>query len=262
MAKEVGAYLREERLKLGDAVDARSKGLHDYVTAFDKESERRIVERLQRLLPQSDFIAEEGSATYSGRERYTWIVDPIDGTTNFIHGFAPTCISIALCDNLLSDECKRPCMALGVVDEIWAGECFSACRDREGAFVNGNAIGVSRAVDLNSSLIATGFPYRNFEKMKEYMRLLEWTMTNSHGVRRLGSAAADLVYVAAGRADAFYEYGLQPYDVAAGAFIVEKAGGRTGDFGGGANWLFGGEMVAANALVFDELVSVIKQHGL
>ena len=262
LARQVGAFLVKERRSLTGAVSSESKGLHDYVTRFDKESERRIVERLRQLVPEAGFIAEEGSADATGQERYTWIVDPIDGTTNFIHGFAPTCISIALMDNQLSQQVQWPSMVLGVVYEIWADECFYACEGREGAFLNSKAIRVSECRLLNDSLIATGFPYKDFSKMQSYMQLLEWTMTHSHGVRRLGSAAADLVYTACGRCDAFYEYGLKPYDVAAGAYIVEKAGGRVGDFRGGANWLYGGEMVAAGQGVFDELVCQLKAFGL
>ncbi len=259
LAAEVGTFLASERRRLDGVVTAESKGVHDYVTRFDKESERRIVERLHRLLPDGGFIAEEGTATTTGRERYAWIVDPLDGTTNYIHGFAPTCVSIGLQDRLLSDEQRRPVMVVGVVYEIWAHECFSACAARDGAFLNGNAIGVSQARHMDDALLATGFPYSDFSRMRQYMELLEWTMRHSHGVRRLGSAAADLVYTACGRVDGFYEYGLKPYDVAAGAYIVEKAGGKNSDFGGGHNWLFGGEMVSSNAAIYDEFIACIKR---
>lgn len=262
LAIEVGDYLSGERKRLTGAVSSESKGVHDYVTRFDREAERRIVERLRRLLPESDFIAEEGTAGSTGRSRYTWIIDPLDGTTNFIHGLAPTCVSIALQDNQLSFDRKRPMMVIGVVDEIWAQECFSACSVQEGAFLNGNAIGVSDAHSLNDSLIATGFPYTNFSRMEQYMRFLEWTMRNTHGVRRLGSAAADLIYTACGRVDGFYEYGLKPYDVAAGAFIVEKAGGIIGDFSGGNDWLHGGEMVATNNHIFNEIIEKLAIFNL
>ena len=262
LAIEVGDFLLDERRKLSGAVSSESKGVHDYVTSFDRESERRIVERLHKLLPDSDFIAEEGTAATTGRARFTWIIDPLDGTTNYIHGLAPTCVSIALQDNQLSLDNQRPVMVLGVVNEIWAHECFSACSAQDGAFLNGNAIGVSNAPTLNDALVATGFPYTNFSRMDQYMRFLEWTMRNTHGVRRLGSAAADLVYTACGRVDAFYEYGLKPYDVAAGAFIVEKAGGSVGDFSAGNNWLHGGEMVASNTLLFRELIDNLAIFNL
>lgn len=262
LACEVGEYLQEERRMLSGAVSSEAKGVHDYVTSFDRESERRIVERLRKLLPDSDFIAEEGTAGSTGRARYTWIIDPLDGTTNYIHGLAPTCVSIGLQDNQMSYDKKRPVMVVGVVNEIWAKECFSACIDQEGAFLNGNAIGVSCAKTMNDSLIATGFPYSNFSRMQQYMGFLEWTMRNTHGVRRLGSAAADLVYTACGRVDGFYEYGLKPYDVAAGSFIVEKAGGMVGDFRGCNNWLMGGEIVASNPYIYNDLINNLKLFGL
>lgn len=256
LAATTGEFLRSERLRLRD-VASEAKGLHDYVTQFDRESERRIVARLRNLLPDSGFIAEEGTAGHAA-ERYVWIIDPLDGTTNFIHGMAPTCVSIALCDSQLTSETGRPVMLLGVVYEIWARECFSACEGRDGAFLNGQPIRTSHAPTLNDALIATGFPYTNFSRMEQYMKYLSWTMEHTHGVRRLGSAAADLAYVACGRVDGFYEYGLKPYDVAAGAYLVAKAGGRNSDFAGGDNWLFGQEMVASNPLLFEGFLDSLK----
>lgn len=256
LARSVGDYLRTERLNL-NAVNSESKGIHDYVTAFDKESERRIVACLQDLLPESGFIAEEGTAGHSGHEPYLWIVDPLDGTTNYIHGLPVTCVSIGLWQNY-GDGRGR--MVMGVIYELWAQECFYAYEGGGGAFLNGRRIHVSQPAHMNDSLIATGFPYTNFSRMSQYMHLLEWTMRNTHGVRRLGSAAADLAYVACGRVDGFYEYDLKPYDVAAGAFIVQQAGGRVCDFSGGDNWLFGREIVAANANLFTELSQVISSY--
>ncbi len=254
LSKEVGEYLRTERERIG-SVASESKGIHDYVTAFDKESERRIVTRLKELLPGSGFIAEEGTAGKTGAEPYVWIVDPLDGTTNYIHGLPITCVSIGLYQNLGEGRGR---MVMGVIYELWARECFYAYEGGEGSFCNGRPIHVSQPCQMNDSLIATGFPYTNFSRMRQYMEFLEWTMRNTHGVRRLGSAAADLAYVACGRVDGFYEYDLKPYDVAAGAFIVEKAGGCVGDFSGGDNWLFGREMVAANANLYPELIAQVK----
>lgn len=251
LATETGDFLREERMKL-DAVAMEAKGVHDYVTQYDKESERRLVARLKEILPGSGFIAEEGTATRTGGERYTWIVDPIDGTTNFIHALPVTCVSIGLLED---GE-----LVMGVVYELWARECFYACKDVEGAYMNGKPIHVSTAPKMNDALIATGFPYTNFAKMTQYMSYLEWTMRHTHGVRRFGSAAADLVYVACGRVDGFYEYGLKPYDVAGGAYIVMKAGGKVCDFSGGDGWLFNAEMIASNPHLFEEFKQSLQEH--
>lgn len=253
LAREVGDYLRTERLKI-DSLKIETKGVHDYVTQFDKESERRIVARLHELLPEAGFIAEEGTATRTGEEDHLWIVDPLDGTTNFIHGFRTTCVSIGLS--------HKGRMVMGVVYELWGQECFYAYHGGDGAWLNGQRISTSQAATMNDSLIATGFPYTNFTKLPEYMDYLAWTMQHTHGVRRFGSAAADLVFVACGRCDGFYEYGLKPYDVAAGAFIVEQAGGRVSDFDGGDNWLFGATIVASNPTLHNEFLSTLKQHNL
>ncbi len=250
LAMEVGDYLREQRLQIGE-IAKETKGVHDYVTQFDKESERRIVARLKELLPQSGFIAEEGTATHQGDEEMVWIVDPLDGTTNFIHGLPVTCVSIGLRQG---EE-----MVMGVVYELWNKECFYAYKGGA-AYLNGKPIHVSNAPTMNDALIATGFPYTDFGRLPQYMKYLEWTMRQTHGLRRMGSAAADLVYVACGRFDGFYEYGLKPYDVAAGAFIVQQAGGKVCDFEGGDQWLFGGEMVASNAALFVEFRNSIKKY--
>ncbi len=255
LAIATGDFLRYERERINNLA-VETKGVHDYVTQFDKESERRIVARLRELLQGSGFIAEEGTASRSGQERYVWIIDPLDGTTNYIHGIRTTCISIALQENGVT--------VLGVVYEIWAQECFYAYRDG-GAYLNGKEIHVSSVQQMNDALLATGFPYTDFSRLSQYMKYLQWTMKNTHGLRRFGSAAADLAYTACGRIDGFFEYGLKPYDVAAGAFLVEQAGGKVSDFSGGGNWLFGGEIVAAGAALYPEfsssLASCMKNGG-
>ncbi|MBQ9473936.1 MAG: inositol monophosphatase [Bacteroidales bacterium] len=251
LAMSVGDYQKSERQKI-ERPSTETKGVHDYVTQFDKESERRIVGRLRELLPGSGFIAEEGTATGEGDGVYRWIVDPLDGTTNYIHGLRCSCVSIALQEH---DE-----IVVGVVYEIWAGECFYAYKGGNGAYLNGTPIKTSATIKLDDALIATGFPYTNFDRIIQYMRLLRWTMESTHGVRRMGSAAADLAYVACGRFDGFYEYGLKPYDVAAGAFIVQQAGGKVSDFSGGSNWLFGGEITANCAGMHSEFVSILRKY--
>ncbi len=246
LAKNTGKYISEEGRK---SKHIETKGKNDFVTHIDKGAEERIVARLSELLPEAGFIAEEGTSTKVG-ERYNWIIDPIDGTTNFIHGLAPHSISIALRDK---EE-----MVLGLVYEIGLNECFYSWKGAP-AYLDGTEISVSKAPTVADSLLATGFPYSNFDRMEGFMRSLDYFMKNSHGLRRLGSAAVDLAYVACGRFEGFYEYGLQSYDVAAGAFLVQQAGGHNCDFSGGDNYLFGGEIISTNALIFNEFKQTINQ---
>ncbi len=246
LVKETGQYVKSEGKK---AKNIEVKGQNDFVTHVDKGSEKRLVEGLSKLLPESGFIAEEGTSTKKG-EVYNWIIDPIDGTTNFIHGLSPHAISVALEEN---DE-----IVIGVVFELGLEECFYAWKGSK-AYLNGHEIEVSSAKTINESLIATGFPYSNFSMLEGFTKTMDFFMKNSHGLRRLGSAATDLVYVACGRFDAFYEYDLKPYDVAAGAFIVQQAGGKNSDFSGGENYIYGKQIVSSNNDVFEDFQSVIQQ---
>jgi myo-inositol-1(or 4)-monophosphatase len=240
LARETGLFIKKRRSEA--SIKTESKGKNDFVTQFDKESEARIVKALELLLPEAGFIAEENTSQKQG-VRFTWIIDPIDGTTNFIHGLSPYCISIALMEN------KE--IVSGVIYEAGLDECFTAWKGGP-AQCNGNNIKVTDCAKVADSLIATGFPYSNFSKMEPFIQSLQYFMENCHGMRRLGSAAADLAYVACGRFDAFYEYDLKPWDVAAGAFLVQQAGGRVCDFKGGDNYLFGREMIAGNSALFNE----------
>ena len=242
VAKSTGQMMANER-KNFDPARIESKGMHDLVSYVDKESEARIITALGAILPESGFIAEEGTSTKRG-ERFNWVIDPLDGTTNFIQGLPLYAVSIGLLDG---DE-----LVLGVVYEVGRDECFYAWKDG-GAYLNGERIQVSKRADIHDALLATGFPYNDFSRMDTYMEFLEWSMKNARGVRRLGSAATDLAYVACGRFDAFWEYDLKPWDVAAGAVIVKEAGGTVVDYSGGANYLFGKEIVAANGLL-DKLI--------
>jgi len=242
VARTTGKFMAEER-KNFDSSKIENKGLHDLVSYVDKESEQRIIAALQVLLPESGFIAEEGTSSKKG-ERYNWVIDPLDGTTNFIQGVPIYAVSIGLLDG---DE-----LVVGVVYEVGRDECFYAWKDG-GAYLNGEQIHVSKRANINDSLLATGFPYNDFSKMESYMQFLEWTMKNARGIRRLGTAATDLAYVACGRFDAFWEYDLKSWDVAAGVVIVKEAGGTVTDYKGGNNYLFGREIVAGNGLL-DELI--------
>lgn len=249
IARETGDFIREEGKKI-TVGDIEFKGITSLVTYVDKTAEARIVAALKKLIPNSGFVAEEGTAD-SNNEKFTWIIDPLDGTTNFIHGIAPHSVSIGL-----KEDDK---MVLGVVFEVRSEEMFYAWKDSP-AYLNGQEIKVSSNSKSEHALIATGFPYYDFERVDDYMNAMRYLMENTRGLRRLGSAAIDLAYVAAGRFDAFYEHALHAWDVAAGVFIVQQAGGKVSDFNGGDNWLFGGELIASSGNYFDEFYSIINQH--
>jgi len=243
----IGDYIRSEAGKITRET-VETKGLHDFVTYVDKNAEEQLVEGLQKILPEAGFITEENTA--SERKQLTWVVDPLDGTTNFIHQVPCYCISIALMDG---EE-----VVMGVVDELNLKECFYAWKGSD-AFMNGTQIAVSEANRLEDALLVTGFPNRDYSKLDDYLALFKYFMENTHGVRRFGSAAVDLAYVACGRCEGFYEYGLSSWDVAAGAFIVERAGGKVSDFSGGDDYIFGEEIVAGNSEMFDDFQGMVQK---
>jgi len=248
VSQEAAAFIRQERTHFSYQ-SAEVKGLNDLVSYVDKTSEELIVKGLRAIMPEAGFIVEENSA--SGRADYNWIVDPLDGTTNFIHGIPCYAVSIAL-------EYKGG-IVLGVVNEVSRGECFSAF-EGGGAFLNGQPIHVSERPVLSESLIATGFPIFNFSRLDQYLKTLEHLMRHTHGLRRIGAAAADLCYLACGRVDAFFEYNLNAWDVAAGALIVTEAGGTVCDFKGGGDWLFGKEISCTNGKLEKEFNEVIRKY--
>lgn len=243
---EVGEFILEQKNKISYK-NIEKKGKNDFVTFVDKTSEQKLVLKLSELLPESGFIAEENTSQKRG-ELYNWVIDPLDGTTNFIHGLAPFAISIALV--------KGSEIVMGVVHELNLGETFYAWQG-SAAFLNGRQISVSQTETVANSLIATGFPYYDYKRLDAFMESMKYFMNNSQGLRRLGSAATDLAYVACGRFDAFYEYSLKVWDVAAGAFIVQQAGGKISDFDKGENWLYGQEIIACNSNAFSELQNII-----
>lgn len=246
LSRDVAAFILAEAKDFSsDKVE--SKSFNNLVSYVDKTAEERFVKGLSTILPEAGFIAEEGSG--QPKEGLNWIIDPLDGTTNFIHGIPCYCTSVALIDDTE--------LLCGVVHEVNQAESFSAFKNG-GAFLNGKPIQVSEKSTLSESLLATGFPYDDFEREKEYMQLLNDLMHASRGLRRLGSAAADLAYVACGRFEAFYEYGLNPWDVAAGILIVQEAGGSVSDFSGGNNHIFGEEIIASNGKVHADILSRIE----
>jgi myo-inositol-1(or 4)-monophosphatase len=247
LTKEVGQFIRKESLVF-DQRQVEYKGLHDMVSYVDKTAEIALVKGLRILLPEAGFVTEEKTATIAG-EQYDWIIDPLDGTTNFIHGLPTYAISIALqCDGEL---------VLGVVYEINRDECFSAWKNG-GAYLNDKQISVSKASSIENTLLATGFPYYEFGRLDAYLAVLKELMQRCHGVRRIGSAAIDLAYVACGRFDGYFEFNLNSYDGAAGIVLVREAGGQVFDFTGGDNSIERREMLATNGLISNELLLILE----
>ena len=249
LVREVGLFIKIEENKVA-ASDIEEKSLNSLVSYVDKTAEQKLVEGLSQLLPDAGFIAEEGTSTKRG-SKYNWIIDPLDGTTNFLFGVPTYSVSVALQENSK--------IVLGVVYEVNRDECFYAWEGSP-AYLNGRKIEVSKNRLLAKSLLATGFPYYDYERADAYFDLLKELAQSTRGIRRIGSAAVDLVYVACGRFDAFFEYSLHPWDVAAGAFIVQQAGGVVKDFSAGENWLMGKEIIASNQVLSDEVIQFVKSR--
>lgn len=244
-----GQYIREQRK--GFSFDKVSdKGLNQLVSYVDIEAEKQLVQALSELLPEAGFITEENTSDV-GRQTYNWIIDPLDGTTNFIHNLPVYSVSVALA---LGNE-----ILAGAVYEIGRDELFAAHKNG-GAWLNGERISVSVIGELKNALMATGFPYYDFEQMEAYLKVLRALMQSTHGLRRMGSAAVDLAYVACGRFEGFFEYGLNAWDVAAGVLLVQEAGGIVTDFQGGNDYLFGKSIVADNLKVHTPFMDILNKN--
>lgn len=246
---ETAQFIRQELGKVsGQAIETKSK--NSLVSYVDKTAEEQLVEGLGKLLPEATFLTEEETvATKSGI--YQWIIDPLDGTTNFLHQLPFFSVSVAL---RYQEE-----IVLGIVYEVNREECFYAWKNG-GAFLNGSRIQVSPTPTLADSLIATGFPYYDYKFMAAYLGVLQKLMTDTRGIRRFGSAALDLAYVSCGRFDAYFEYSLNAWDVAAGILLVKEAGGQITDFNLGTDYLFGGELIATNSNLAIPFQSLIQSH--
>ena len=247
VVKEVGQFIQSARKK-GFSVEEKS--INSLVTEIDKAAEKKLINQLLSLLPEAGILGEEGIANKTAGQ-YKWVIDPLDGTTNFIHGVPCYSVSVALMDG------KE--VMLGVVYEINLDECFYAWKNG-GAYLNGQSIHTSKNNALKNALIATGFPYYDYQQMDNYLALFQEFMKTTRGLRRLGSAAVDLVYVACGRFDGFYEYSLNAWDVAAGALIVQEAGGKVSDFSGKNDYVFGKEIVAAGSGIFENFLGIVQKH--
>lgn len=242
IAHRAGEFILTEQKAFKQGV-VELKGHNDLVSYVDRTSEAMIVDGLTKLLPEAGVLGEEG-ASVASKHGLQWVIDPLDGTTNFVHGMPFFAVSIALCDE------QKP--ILGVVHELGRLETFSAYLGG-GAKLNGEPISVSSTKTLKSALLGTGFPYTDFGLIDPYLALFKHLMQHSRGLRRPGSAATDLAYVACGRFDGFFEYGLGPWDVAAGTIIVREAGGLVGDFLGRDDAIFSRQCVASNSFIFEEL---------
>lgn len=250
-AREAGAFMLNEQ-KLFNLNKVEVKSFNQLVSYVDKTSEIMLVDNLKALLPEAGFLTEENTITTSQKE-LTWVIDPLDGTTNFVHGLPVYSVSIGL---LKGGE-----PILGVVYEVNRDEMFYAWQNG-GCWLNGRQVFVKENNDLGKSLLATGFPYYDFSGMDAYLNTLRYFMANTQGMRRMGSAAVDLAYTACGRFDGFFEYGLSPWDVAAGVCLVKEAGGVVTEFNGGNNSIFGKTIAGASKNLYDKFIGVIQEQNL
>ncbi len=248
-AKSAAEVIRQYQREDNFSVDY--KGKNDLVTEADLKAEEKILSFINKEFPGDYILAEETAEELSMPEGRTWLIDPIDGTTNFTHGFPIYCVSIGLWEN------RQPKM--GLVLEVANGECFTAIAG-EGACLNDKPISVSKREDPKQALVGTGFPYNDLSLVDHYLQFFQMLMSSTQGVRRPGAAAYDLCCVACGRFDGFYEYALNPWDVAAGALIVQEAGGVVTDWSGEDHWLLGKRIVAGNPAIHDFLLEEMEKH--
>lgn len=248
-AKSASKIIRQYRRDNSFSVDY--KGKNDLVTEADVRAEEEILSLIRKEFPGDYILAEESATEKKMPEGRTWLIDPIDGTTNFTHGFPVYCVSIGLWEN------GKPQM--GLVLEVSRDERFTAINGK-GAYRNGNPISVSKIDNPASALVGTGFPYNDLSLIDHYLEFFRMLMTNIQGVRRPGAASYDLCCVACGRFEGFYEYALNPWDVGAAALIVQEAGGTVTDWAGGDDWLFGKRIVAGNPAVHKFLLDEIANY--
>jgi len=232
-----------------DHLTVTKKSNADYVSEVDKAAERTIIETILDVYPTHAILAEESGS--QGESEYLWIIDPLDGTTNFLHGYQQYSVSIALQHNGVLTQ--------AVIYDPTKNDLFTATRGR-GAFLNDRRIRVSKRGELADSLIGTGFPYSKFDHLDAYMDILKDMMQKTAGLRRPGSAALDLAYTAAGRYDGFFETGLKPWDIAAGCLLITEAGGLVSDLQGNDSYLRSGHLCAGNPKVFAQMLQVIAPH--
>jgi myo-inositol-1(or 4)-monophosphatase len=247
-ARQAGNVILRYSDKL-DRLAVETKGRNDFVSEVDRDAEAEIIYVIRKAYPDHAILAEE-SGSYDGSS-YQWVIDPLDGTTNFLHGYPQYAISIALLDKGKLDQ--------AVVFDPLRNELFTASRGA-GAQLNDRRIRVSRATRMSDALLGTGFPFKQFDYLETWINSFRTLLPLTSGVRRAGSAALDLVHVACGRLDGFWEIGLKPWDIAAGALIIEEAGGMVSDFVGGRNYLESGNIVAGTPKIHDEMLKQLAPH--
>ena len=247
-ARRAGAIINRAAFD-GTILKVRAKQANDFVTQVDQAAEAAILDIVRQAYPAHAVLAEESGEQASQNAEFRWLIDPLDGTTNYIHGFPQYCVSIGVQ--------HRGVGAHAVVYDPSRNELFTASRGR-GAFLNDRRIRVSRCERLSEALLGTGFPFKEKGRLDLYLRQLHALIATTAGVRRAGAAALDLAYVAAGRLDAFWEMGLAPWDMAAGALLIQEAGGLVGDFSGEANYLESGDIAAGTPKAFAQLLAALR----
>jgi myo-inositol-1(or 4)-monophosphatase len=251
-ARAAGAIINRAALDV-EAVRISQKQVNDFVTEVDHASEATIIETLLTAYPHHAIWAEESGKTHGTQgSEFVWIIDPLDGTTNFIHGFPVYCVSIALAVKGKIEQ--------AVIYDPSRNDLFTATKGR-GAYMNERRIRVSKRIDLRQCLISTGFPFRPGDNFNNYLRMMSDVMQRTAGLRRPGAAALDLAYVAAGFTDGFFETGLSPWDVAAGSLLVTEAGGLIGNFTGESEFLEQKECVAGNPKIYGQLVGMLGKYS-
>ena len=251
-ARAAGAIINRAALDV-EAVRISQKQVNDFVTEVDHASEQVIIETLLTAYPGHGILAEESGRTHGAKDsEFVWIIDPLDGTTNFIHGFPVYCVSIALAVKGKIEQ--------AVIFDPSRNDLFTATKGR-GAYMNDRRLRVSKRIRMQECLISTGFPFRPGDDFNRYLAMMGEVMQRTAGLRRPGAAALDLAYVAAGFTDAFFETGLQPWDVAAGSLLVTEAGGLVGNFTGEANFLDQKECLAGNPKIYGHMVSLLGKYS-
>lgn len=247
-ARRAGSIINRAAQNI-DILTVTQKAANDYVSEVDREAERAIIRVLHETYPGHSILAEESGA--SGSSEYLWIIDPLDGTTNFLHGFPQYAVSIALS--------HKGVLSQAVVYDPVRNELFTASRGR-GAYLNDHRMRVGKRSRLQGCLLGTGFPFKEFSQIDHYLAMFRDLTQKTSGVRRAGAATLDLAYVAAGRLDAFWEFGLAPWDMAAGSLLITEAGGLVGNFLGNSGYLESGNIVAANPKLFSQMIQALAPH--